>query len=197
MSRFGGAVGFEGGQGEQVGVGQVGDVDVVADAGAVGGGIVVAEDAMEAGGPGLRRAPAGIRCDSGSWASPRVTPSLPALGRAGHVEVAQRGGAQAVNPVEPAEHVLHQQLGFAVGIGGLEARIFLNRHRLPARRRRRPWRKRPAAADRGPASPPAGSGWRRCCCGRRSPGWTMDSPASMRAAKCRTPSKGWPAALAE
>ncbi len=34
----------QGFQGQQVGIGEVGDVDVVADAGAVGSGVVVAED---------------------------------------------------------------------------------------------------------------------------------------------------------
>ncbi len=41
---IGGAWGLESCEGEQVGVGEVGDVDVVADAGAVVGGVVVAED---------------------------------------------------------------------------------------------------------------------------------------------------------
>ncbi len=47
-----------------------------------------------------------------------------AFGGAGDVEVAQRGVAEAVDLVHPAEHVLDQELGFAVGVGGLEARVF-------------------------------------------------------------------------
>ena len=95
-----------------------------------------------------------------------------------------------MNAVQPGEHLLDQQLGFAVGVGGEQPRIFLNRNGLQARRRRRRWRRKPAGGGRGPAWPQAARAWRRCCCGRRSSGWTMDSPASMRAAKWRTASKG-------
>ena len=56
--------------------------------------------------------------------------ALGTLGRSGHIEVAQRGVAQAVNPVEPAQHVLDQQFGLAIGVGGQEARIFLDGNRL-------------------------------------------------------------------
>ena len=72
-----------------------------------------------------------MRWDSGSWASPRVMPSGPFV-CAGHVEVAQRGAAQTVNPVEPVEHLFNQKLGLAVGVGRKQARIFLdgNRFRL-------------------------------------------------------------------
>ena len=53
---LGGAGCFEGFQGEQVGVGEVAYVDVVANAGAVVGGVVVAEDLDGLrGGRGLRR----------------------------------------------------------------------------------------------------------------------------------------------
>jgi hypothetical protein len=38
--------------------------------------------------------------------------------RAGHVEVAQRSIAQPVNAIQPGQHLLHQQLGLAVGVGG-------------------------------------------------------------------------------
>ena len=40
--------------------------------------------------------------------------------RAGDVEVAQGGVAEAVDLVEPAEHVLDEELGLAVGVGGVE-----------------------------------------------------------------------------
>ena len=42
------------------------------------------------------------------------------FGSAGDVEVAQGGGAQAVNLVKPAEHVFDEELGFAVGVGGTQ-----------------------------------------------------------------------------
>ena len=64
--------GFETCQGRQVGFGQVVDVDVIANAGAVGRGVVVAEDRDL--GP-LSKATAstiGIRCVSGSWSSPNA-----------------------------------------------------------------------------------------------------------------------------
>ena len=83
---------------QQVGLGQVGDVDVVADAGAVRGRVVVAEDGDRlAAGPGATWRTSGMRCDSGSCRSP-----LRAV-RAGHVEVAQarprRARAPAHSPV--------------------------------------------------------------------------------------------------
>jgi hypothetical protein len=53
-----------------------------------------------------------------------------ALGSAGDVEVAQRGVAQTVDAVEPGEHLLDNQLGFAVDVGGVEARGLLNGDRL-------------------------------------------------------------------
>ncbi len=52
------------------------------------------------------------------------------FGGSSDVEVAQRSVAQAMDAVEPGEHVLDQQLGLAIGIGGAEARIFLDGNRL-------------------------------------------------------------------
>src|ERR1035441_1142972 len=54
-------------------------------------------------------------------------------------EVAQAGIAKPVNAVEPAQHVLHQQLALAVWVGRLKLRILQNRraHRLAVARRRR------------------------------------------------------------
>ena len=46
----------------------------------------------------------------------------------GDVKVAQRGGAQAVNLVEPGEHVLGEKLGFAVGVGGAQGGGFGDGH---------------------------------------------------------------------
>ena len=97
-------------------VGQVGDVDVVADAGAVGGGIVVAVDANGGASPERdvedERNQVGFRVVGFAAGD-----ALGTFRRAGYVEVAQRGIAQAVNAIEPAEHVLDKQLGLAIGIG--------------------------------------------------------------------------------
>ena len=59
---------------------------------------------------------------------PAARASGRAFVRAGHIEVAQRGVTQAVDAIEPGQHLLHQELGLAVGIGRREARIFLNRN---------------------------------------------------------------------
>ena len=138
----------------------------------------------------------GIRCDSGSWASPRVTP-IGALGSAGHIEVAQGGVAQAVDAVEPGEHVLDHQLGLAIDIGGIEARVFLDGNRLGLAVDRSRGRKDQASWAAWPERLQAERAWRRCCCGNRGSGCRMDSPASMRAAKWRTASKGVPESVAE
>src|SRR6185437_10409 len=42
----------------------------------------------------------------------------------GDVEVAEAGVAEAVDAVEPFEHMLDQQLGFAIGVGGFEGGVF-------------------------------------------------------------------------
>src|ERR1700733_982119 len=45
---------------------------------------------------------------------------------AGGVEVTQAGIAQAVNAIEPGEHLLDLEFGFAVGASGTSRRIFLD-----------------------------------------------------------------------
>ena len=120
---FGGFVGFEGLEGEQMGVCQVGDVDVIADAGAVVGGVVVAEDF-----DGVATAEGHVEDERDQVGFGLVgltllddAASLAAgFGCSGYVEVAQRGRAQAVDPVEPVKDVFDEELGFAVGVGGLE-----------------------------------------------------------------------------
>src|SRR5262249_22818303 len=42
------------------------------------------------------------------------------------VEVAERSRAKAVNAVKPLEHVLDEEFGFAVGVGGLESGVLRN-----------------------------------------------------------------------
>jgi len=104
----------EGVEGEDVGVGEVGYVDVVADAGAVGGGIVFAED------EDLFAAAEGNVEDEGDDVGFGLV-GLAAVGEgSGYVEVAEGGVAEAVEAVEPAEHMLDEELGFAVGVRGSE-----------------------------------------------------------------------------
>ena len=59
-------------------------------------------------------------CDSGSWAS------AIALDRACDVEVTQAGIAHTMDLVHPAEDVFDQQFALAIGVGGLELRVFQN-----------------------------------------------------------------------
>ena len=77
---------LEGVEGQHVGEGQVLHVDVVADAGAVGRVVVVAEDGEgRAAGPSAASMARGIRWISGSWSSP----SEPSGWQPDGVEVAQ------------------------------------------------------------------------------------------------------------
>ena len=90
-----------------MGLGEVHDVDVVADARAVAGGVVVAEDLRRA---ALIERTEGHRYQVGHRGVPQRRRS-----RAGHVEVAQ---GQPVEPGElagEADQVLAGQLGPAVG----------------------------------------------------------------------------------
>ncbi len=45
-----------------------------------------------------------------------------------HIEIAERRVPQAVDLVEPTEHVFHQELGFSVNIGGLVPGVFGDRN---------------------------------------------------------------------
>src|SRR5690606_8669868 len=103
-------------QGEQVGLGQVGDVDVVADAGAVGGGVVVAVD-----GDGRAAALGDLEDEGDEVGLGLVRCAVGAVG-AGDVEVAQGGRAQAVGGGLAGDHVVDGQLGGAVGVGGAGGR---------------------------------------------------------------------------
>ena len=103
------------GQRPQMSVGQVGDVDVVADAGPVRGGVVVAEDLHPL--PGRRRGQHG-----GDQVGLRVVPlaepgAVAGPVRAGHVEVAQADRGEPVEPGELGQRGVHGQLGRAVGVG--------------------------------------------------------------------------------
>jgi len=97
-----------------VGVGKIGDVDVVANTGAVGGVVVVAED------EDFFATAEGDVEDEGNDVGLGLVGFAAVGERAGYVEVAEGGVAEAVDAVEPAEHVLDEELGFAVGVGGGE-----------------------------------------------------------------------------
>ena len=153
------------------GVGQVGDVDVVADTGPVRGGIVVAQDSHRA-----------ARCHAAStlgirWVSGLCrSPSQPASPRSRRdVEVAQAGRADP-DPGELGQRGVHGDLRRAVGAG---RRVGRSRRSAcaPARRRPRRWRRTRSCARRR-ASPPAA----RAC----RPGWpTSTWPACHRLADQR------------
>ena len=118
-----------GGQRQQVRPGQVADVDVVPDAGAVRRRIVGTEDAD--------RPPAGqghrqhVRDQVGLV---RVPLAQPAAGRvpvrAGHVEVTQADRAQPVHPGMLGERGVDGELGRAVRAGRQRRRGFGDRHLL-------------------------------------------------------------------
>ena len=116
-------------QGEHVGPGQVGHVDVVADAGAVRGGVVVAEQSHPTPRPyppftvPLHCAAAqGHPQDAGDQVRLRVVPlAQPPPVRPGrgarHVEVAQAHRADLVHPGVLGQCRVHGQLGSTVGAG--------------------------------------------------------------------------------
>ena len=101
-------------------LGEIDDVDVVADGGAVGGGIVSAVDVdgtVLGGGLEDERDQVGLG----------IVALAVALGGTGGVEVAQRGAGEASGGGGPAEHALEEELGLAVGVGGLRGGVFGDR----------------------------------------------------------------------
>src|SRR5947209_1087163 len=112
------AVLAEGFEGEHVGIGEIADVDVVANAGSVLGGIVLTED-LDA-----RAAAQGDVEDERNEVRLGLVRLAVAFDGAGDVEVAEAGVAQAVDAVDPGEHVFDEELAFAVGVGGQKAGVF-------------------------------------------------------------------------
>src|SRR5208283_5586000 len=98
----------------QVRVGQVADVDVVADAGPVGGGVVVAEDLHRA---AFGRGGQHVGDEVGLRVVPLAEPAAAGLLCAGHVEVAQAHRAEPVHPGELGQGGVDGDLGRAVGTG--------------------------------------------------------------------------------
>ena len=101
----------------EMGVGEVRDVDVVADAGAVGRRVVVAVQRQLAPGAGGRGED--VRDQMGLG----VVVLAEALGGAGDVEVAQADRGQSVGPRVVGEREVDRKLRRAVGIGGPGRRV--------------------------------------------------------------------------
>ena len=98
----------------RVRVRQVRHMDVVADGGAIGSGVIRPEDAQ-------RRAAHGRADGQGDQMSLGIVPFADFAVRigAGGVEIAQANRAQAVSPIVPAQGVFQEQLGFRIGAGGI------------------------------------------------------------------------------
>ena len=103
---------FFGFEGEDMGLGEVEDVDVVADAGAVWGGVIGAEDVN------------GILLAEGDFEDIGDEMGFDAMifaeffGGSCGVEVAEGGEAEGMDFVIPAEDFFEEEFGFAVGIDG-------------------------------------------------------------------------------
>src|SRR5208337_880072 len=100
-----------------MGIGKVGDMDVVAHAGAVGSVVVITKYFDE-----VAPARSHVEDERDEMGLGRMglaaSNAVGAFGSSSHVEVAQRSVTEAVNAVEPGEHVLDEELGLAVGVGG-------------------------------------------------------------------------------
>jgi len=104
-------------QGEQVGGGQVRDVDVVADAGAIRGRVVVAIQQQ------LVALPVGHLEDDGDQVAFRAVPLAEPAHRARGVEVPQAGGGKAERLALPRQHQVHRQFGGGVGVARADRRV--------------------------------------------------------------------------
>src|ERR1700722_6934371 len=102
-------------------LGQVRNVNVVPDAGAVRGGVVLAKDLDV-----LSPAESDVK-NKRDQVRLRLVRLSPAGNRARHVEIAQAGITEAMNTVHPGEHLLHQELRLSVGVGWKKGRILKNR----------------------------------------------------------------------
>ena len=109
-----------------MGLSQVGDMDIIPDAGAVLGGIVVAKHADR-----LSLSQGHLEND-GDQMGLRIVGLADLAGDMGTagVEVAQGHVFQAVGLGNPAHHVLHGQLGLAVAVGGHSTVVLQDGHPL-------------------------------------------------------------------
>src|ERR1700734_1350311 len=97
---------------------QIVHMNVVANASAVRGGIVLAKD-FDVVAPAESHVK-NERNDVGLG----LMRFAPAGNGPSNVEITQAGIAQAMNAVDPGEHLLHQQLRFSISIGGNEGGVF-------------------------------------------------------------------------
>src|SRR6266566_6075253 len=108
-------------------------MDVIPDAGSVVGRIVPPED-LDA-----RPPPQRYIEDQRNQMGLRFMRLAVALDRARHIKVAEARIFETMAKIHPSEHLFHQQLALAIGIGGLELRVFEDRRglRLAVARRSR------------------------------------------------------------
>ena len=99
-------------------------MDVIAYAGAILGGIVGPED--------MDRFSASRGClqDQRNQMRFRIVGLAQIFRRAGRVEITKAAIPEPVNAVQPCEHLLHQQLGFAINVGGPKRLVFRDGHPL-------------------------------------------------------------------
>ena len=103
-------------------VGQVFDVDIVADAGAVGGRVVRAEHRQ-------RRGPLGGAQDVRDEVRFRLVLLAVVLGRARHIEIAEADAAQPIGRRIPAQGALEGAFRLAIGVDRDERGMLLDRDR--------------------------------------------------------------------
>ena len=119
-----------------VGIGQIGHVDIVAQAGSVRRRIIVAEH-LQARAPGRRLDGARNHVNLGRM----IFADLPVRIRARGIEISERHRAQAVRALEMRQRPLDGELGFSVAVDRM-LRMRLRESASPsARRRSRTWRR--------------------------------------------------------
>ena len=118
------AAGGECVQRQEVGLAQVHDVDVVADAGAVGGGVVAAEDGDVGAAPGCGLQHQGDEVGFGVVAFAQFAFGV----GAGGVEVAQAYGLESEGAVVAGQGLFHHPFGDAVGVDGARGVGFVDGH---------------------------------------------------------------------
>lgn len=107
---------------EDVGLGEIGDMDVVADAGAVGGVVVGAED-----GDGRSLTEGGLEDEGDEVGFGGVVFAEATLGiGSGGVEVAEDDGLEAVGGVEVPEDLFDHLFAVAVGVDGGLGMVFVD-----------------------------------------------------------------------
>src|SRR5260370_23542580 len=106
----------------EVGMGNIEDVDVIADAGSVGRGVVRAEDI------GVRQAAGGGIEDAGNDVSFDAMMLAAFLGGSSGVEIAEGDVVESGIELVIGENLFEYELGFSVGVDGRLAMVFGNRN---------------------------------------------------------------------